>query len=141
MTELTKIPHFSAPASTGQTIEAASYIGKLPLVLVFCAEEPVLRAFDDALSDFGNARSQPLAILEATARTVRDMAEGMDLNLPLLADPVDAIRAEFGVTSDCVVVADAAGVVQHVFDLGGDPGDTVAKALDAVSEMETPLSA
>src|SRR3970040_1530491 len=94
------IPEFSLPASTGQTLGLDSYRGKTPLAIFFLpsVEEDedlaLLRRYDEHLADFGKQRSQVHGVVRARARTVRDLADSMELHLPLLAGASAAMIRE-----------------------------------------------
>lgn len=98
-----RIPAFRLPASTGQTLGSDAWLGKVPMVIFFLPglDSEVDRAevldFDRMLSDFGTERSQVLGVVKETARRVREIADEMDLHIPVLADAGGEMIASFGV--------------------------------------------
>lgn len=141
------IPEFSLPASTGQTLSTDSFLGKMPLVLVFLEDldskvsRRTLSLFNDRLRDFGERRSQVLAVVKATARDVRSFVEENSLNLPILADASGSTaRAYEAVDEDgnqryLVVAADVQGAEVARFD-PTTTDDVVDDALTAVESTE-----
>jgi peroxiredoxin Q/BCP len=122
------IPEFSLPASTGQTLGLDSYRGKTPLAIFFLPsvekdeDLALLRRYDEHLADFGKQRSQVLGVVRARARTVRDLADSMELHLPLLADASGAMIRDFGVGEEdgqarhALIVSDKEGNLVRRFD-------------------------
>lgn len=146
-TEIQRIPNFRLPASTGQTLERDAYVGKVPLVIFFLPgiEDPVdraqIRRYDELLSDFGRERSQPLGVARATARSLRDLSDEMDLQIPLLADAGGEMSRDFDVLDPdgrprrVTVLADADGKVVRWFEPASAEGQADAM-LNAVRELE-----
>ena len=122
------IPHFSVPASTGQTLSLDSFRGKTPLALFFLPgvemEEDLalIQEYNDHLADFGRQRSQLIGVVKERARTVRDLADWMNLHVPLLADASGAMIRDFGVDEPdgrarhAMIVSDKDGNLVHRFD-------------------------
>lgn len=122
------IPDFSLPASTGQTLGLESFRGKTPLAIFFLpgiqseTDLAVLRRYDSHLADFGSQRSQVLGVVVERARTVRDLADSMDLHLPVLADASGSMTRDFGVAEPdgrprhALIVSDKEGNLVRRFD-------------------------
>ena len=145
--ETQTIPNFRLPASTGQTLERDAFRGKVPIVIFFLPgiEERVdrdqIRRYDELLSDFGKERSQPLGVARATARSLRELSDEMELQLPLLADAGGEMARDFdaldpdGNPRRVTVLADAEGHVVRWFDPASPDGQADAM-LNAVRELE-----
>lgn len=141
----TRIPDFSLPASTGQTLSLDSFLGKVPLVLVFLdlgqeGDRALLRDLDEHHREFGAERSQVLGVLRVTAREARQVADDMNLSVPLLADASGGMAREYGAAENrsrrrVAVVADKDGHVVRRFDplpLDDDPAEVTQGLLYAV---------
>ncbi len=139
-----QIPGFRLPASTGHTLEYEAFRGKVPVAVVFVPEAhtangvAILNELDRRLKDFGAERSQVLAVVKETARTVRDIAEERGLAIPILADASGAMARDFdaGETENAVaVVADEEGRIKRrfapFFD-GSDPTPAVESLLNTI---------
>lgn len=140
----TPAPDFRAPSSNGQTLDQESFLGKVPLLLVFPGNdrgraEEILIAFDAQLLDFGHRRVQVLGIVNDTARSVRELAERLPLpSLTLLADGDGSIANSYGVDGDpWYVLVDREGLVFRSF--AHDPqGDYVEHALTTCDALVGP---
>ncbi|MEX0796409.1 MAG: redoxin domain-containing protein [Acidimicrobiia bacterium] len=115
-----RVPDFSLPASTGQTLTMESYRGNTPLVIIFLPELKtslrILKRFSDRLADFGEERSQLLAVARVQAEEARDIAEEHDLVLPLLADASGSMAQQLNLQLAChpvVIVADKDGRIRE----------------------------
>ncbi len=101
-------PPFRAPSSNGQTLDADSFHGKVPVALVFLADgrdptgQVALAELDECLVEFGHRRWQLLVVLPSSPRELRAMSE----------------EAQYAVT----ILADEAHAISHAF-LGDDPPD------------------
>ena len=147
------IPDFSLPASTGQTLGLESFRGRTPLAIFFLpgirdeTDLALLRRYDSHLADFGNQRSQVLGVVMERARTVRDLAESMDLHLPVLGDASGSMIRDFGVDDPdgrprhALIVSDKDGNLVRRFDPAPLEGQVEA-ALAAIQELgsESPES-
>lgn len=139
-----EIEAFSLPASTGQTLGLDSFKGKVPLVLVFLDldhehDRAVLSDLNARHKEFGSERSQVLAVAKVTAREARQIAEEMDLSVPVLADASGAMArgfdAESGGENRVAVVADKEGRLVRRFDplpVEDDPSDVTDALLYVV---------
>jgi peroxiredoxin len=137
------VPEFRAPTSRGQTLDRASFIGKVGLALCFVGEpavEPAASAvagLDAELVEFGHRRIQLLLVADASARELRELGDARGYTVPMLADPAGDIRAAFGVER----IADdlpwfVVDIVGTVVDEGSDPPAAIpARVLDAVDEV------
>lgn len=144
-----EIPDFRLPASTGHTLSLDSFKGKVPLVLVFIPDLhsaegiALLEELDRRQKDFGSERSQVLAIVKETARSVRELADERDVAVPILADASGAMARDFSVTSDgdaVAVVSDKSGRIKRRFDPvfdGTDPTPAVDSLLYTVRATGT----
>jgi peroxiredoxin len=85
-------PAFRAPSSHGQTLELASFLGKVPVVIFLLPgadrEDALveIRQWDERMIDFGHARVQVLGVLPDGPAALRDLAEDDNLTLTLLSD-------------------------------------------------------
>ena len=137
------IPDFRLPASTGQTLERASFMGKVPMVISFHPgfSHPgtgvLIASFNELLSDFGAQRSQVLIVVPETAADVRAYAAEHHISLPLLADPGHGMARAFDAFNDdeivepVLIVTDVNGVVVCRFDEAPEEGQAQA-ALRAI---------
>lgn len=126
------IPDFSLPASTGQTLSRSSFVGKVPLVVVFVpdprgSDRDIVETYSDLLRDFGSLRVQVLLVSRITARQARDIAAEIGAHVPLLADAGGEMAAAFGVAgpgdtiSHVTIIADEDGGIVRRLDPGPDP--------------------
>lgn len=142
------IPTFSLPASTGQTLDRDSYLGKMPMVIFFLpdaeseTDRSLLGEYDRLLRDFGEETSQVLGVTKMTARQVRDLSDEMGLSLPVLADAGGEMARQFGVAEAdgslhrATFVIDRHGKVVRRFD----PASPVKQApdmLEAIRALKT----
>ena len=142
------IPDFSLPASTGQTLGLGSFRGKTPLAIFFLpgiqseTDLALLRRYDSHLADFGSQRSQVLGVVMERARTVRDLADSMDLHLPILADASGSVVRDFGVDEpdgrprNALIISDKEGNLVRRFDPAPLEGQVEA-ALAAIRELSS----
>jgi peroxiredoxin len=132
-------PDFRAPTSNGQTLDRESFLGKVPVALLFPAPDDIdlgatLVPFDARLVEFGHRRVQVLAVIEESARTVRDLAERMPLHaLTLLADEGGSIRRAFAPDGAQCFVLDLGGRLRAVVPLGPDAVDELLRRSDALT--------
>ena len=108
------------PSSTGQTLSLEAYRGNTPLVIIFLPELKtslrILKQFSDRLADFGEERSQLLAVARIQAKEAREIADENDLVLPLLADASGSMAEQLNLQLAChpvVVVADKDGRIRE----------------------------
>jgi peroxiredoxin len=122
-----RIGDFSLPSSTGQTLGLDSFLGKVPMVIVFVdpgsnEDRSLLAELSSRHKDFGSERSQILTVARITARDTRQIADDMGLSVPLLADASGAMARNFdaedadGGTRRVAVVADKEGRMVRRFD-------------------------
>lgn len=146
MTETGQLKDFRLPASTGATLSLESFRGKVPLALVFLPDDEaerfaLLEEMDRRHKDFGTERAQLLAVMRATARDVRRMADDHGLTVPILADASGAMARDYD-TADhphaVAVVADKDGNVRRrligLLD-GNDPEPAVESVLYTVRSL------
>ncbi len=115
-----QVPDFRLPASTGQTLSLETYRGNTPLVIIFLPDLKtslrILKRFSERLADFGDERSQLLAVATVDATEARDVANDHDLLLPLLADESGAMARQLNLQQAChpvVIVADKDGRIRE----------------------------
>jgi peroxiredoxin len=136
------IPDFHLPASTGRTLELGSFLGKTRMVFVFLdyfseRHRRLLGEIDARLHEFGSQRAQVLVVVRLSARDTSQMAEELDLAVPVLADANGAMARDFGADSSgtmdrpVAIVADRQGAVVERFD-PLDEHDQVAASVDVL---------
>jgi len=137
---------FRLPASTGNALSIDSFMGKMPLALVFLPDEKkdairLLEEMNRRHREFGAERAQLLAVMRATAREVRDIADDHELSVPILADASGAMARDYEAAAQAVaVVADKEGNVTRRFpDLldGNDPEQALEAVLYTVRTLAT----
>jgi peroxiredoxin Q/BCP len=123
----TTASRFKLPASTGEVIDTASFIGKQPVVLYFyphadtpgCTKQAC--GFRDALPEYDKARVAILGISPDPIKDVIAFARKFKLNFPLLADEDHAIAERYGVWQRKQMFAVKYwGVVRTTFVIGTD---------------------
>lgn len=99
-TAATHIPDFDLPATTGHNLSLDSFVGKVPLAIVFLtgleSDRELLDVLNDALPEFGKNRSQLLAVARVTADELRRFVEANDIVMPVLADASGEMSRDFG---------------------------------------------
>jgi len=142
-----RIPDFRAPASTGQTLEASSFVGSLPMVLMLmpdpiCEESrSQLHAANHRLADFASERVQLLAVTRSTAGEVRRCAAEEGIDFPLLADPAsDLSRAIGEVELDGTpirisLITNALGTIVDAVAAGDDMAAHVDEVITRVRDL------
>ena len=137
-------PDFRAPTSNGQTLDRSSFLGKVPVALVFPAPDTpdlaaTLRPFDDRMVEFGHRRVQVLAVVDESPRTVRELAERIPLRaLTLLADQDGSIREAFAPRDGQCDLMDTDGTLRAVVPLGPDAVDDLLRHADALDTAGAP---
>lgn len=145
----THIGDFRLPASTGQTLSLDSFLGKVPMVIVFLGLPPsdgdhsFLTELDSRLKDFGAGRSQLLVVLRATARATREIADELGLSVPLLADAGGSMARDHGAEDTegrrhpMALVVDKGGEIKRRFDPLplDDPDDAIEALLYSVRAL------
>ena len=132
-------PDFRAPTSNGQTLDRNSFLGKVPVTLVFPAPDgpdlaSVLEPFDTRMVEFGHRRMQVLAVVDESPRTVRELAERIPLHaLTLLADQDGSIRESYAPDGGQCFVTDVDGRLRAVVPLGQDALDELLGQADALT--------
>jgi peroxiredoxin Q/BCP len=141
-----RMPSFQAPASTGQTLDSERFRGKLPLVIFFVPDIRSRRSarpiaeFDRNLGRFGRLRTQVLGVVPETAKRLRQQAERKGYNLPLLADPDEAIHNAFGITDVATphwatFIIDRSGTIAQTFRPTVRPG-RVNQVLASIRDLK-----
>lgn len=131
-------PDFRAPTSNGQTLDRASFLGKVAVALVFPAPDAVdlsgvLTTFDTRLVEFGHRRVQVLAVVDESPRTVRELAERIPLHaLTLLADQDGSIRAAYAPDGAQCFLVDVDGRLRAVVPFGADAVDALLQQVDTL---------
>lgn len=142
------VPDFRLPASTGQTLELGSFLGKVPIVFAFLGSSlerhhALLEEINRRLKDFGGERSQILVIMRLVARDARQLADDENLAVPILADASGAMARSFDIATDgdsaaVAIVADKDGHVVRRFDPlpdEEDPAEVVESLLYSVRAL------
>jgi peroxiredoxin len=137
-------PDFRAPTSNGQTLDRASFLGKVPVALVFPELDArdlaaTLTPFDERMVEFGHRRVQVLVVVDESPRTVRELAERIPLRaLTLLADPDGSIREAFAPAGGQCDLIDTSGTLRAVVPLGPDAVDELLRHADALAPAGAP---
>lgn len=139
------LPHFRLPDSKGHVLELESFLHKTAMVFVFLdhlseRDRRVLHEIDSRLSEFGSQRTQALVVMSVSARNASQMAEELDLSVPVLADENGEMARDFGVAApsgdgnrSVGIVADKRGSVRlRVDSLGED--EEATEVVDALLE-------
>jgi len=132
-------PVFRAPTSNGQTLDRASFLGKVPVALVFPADDgsdlaAVLSAFDARMVEFGHRRVQVLAVVGESPRVVRELAERIPLHaLTVLADQDGSIREAYAPDGGQCFLMDVGGRLRAVVPLGAHPVDELLRRSEALT--------
>jgi peroxiredoxin len=135
----TPAPDFRAPSSHGQTLDRASFLGKVPVVLVFPPADTAdlgrdLSTFDERLVEFGHRRVQVLAVIDATPRETREIADRIPLHaLTLLADQDGSIRESYAPAGGQCFLVDASGDLRAVVPFGDAVVDDLLRQTDALT--------
>lgn len=148
MTSDAQLEDFRLPASTGHTLSLDSFLGKVPLALVFLPGEEsdavaLLKEMDRRHRDFGAERAQLMAVMKATARQVRDLADQHELSVPILADASGSMARDYDAAEyphAVAVVADKDGHIKRRFtDLldGNDSEPAVESILYTIRALGT----
>jgi peroxiredoxin len=129
----TSVPDFHLPASTGHTLQLDSFLGKTRVVFVFLdhlseRHRRLLGEIDARLKEFGSQRAQVLVVMPLSARDTSQMAEELDLAVPVLADANGAMTRDFG--------ADSSGTVHHPVAILADREGAVIRRFDALDEHD-----
>ena len=131
-------PDFRAPSSNGQTLDRSSFLGKVPVALVFPAVDTpdlagTLAPFDARMIEFGHRRVQVLAVVDESPRTVRALADRIPLRaLTLLADQDGSIRQAYSPDGGQCDLIDADGTLRAVVPLGPDAIGELLRQADAL---------
>jgi peroxiredoxin Q/BCP len=141
-------PEFRAPSSRGQTLELASFAGKIPIVVFWVGplddgSEAMVTELDRREIEFGHRRVQLLGVATATAADLRDFATTHDINATLIADPDGAIARDYGLDGDqhrALVIDRALGVTALVGgpDDAAEFADWLLRAIDDLGLRDDP---
>jgi peroxiredoxin len=132
-------PDFRAPTSNGQTLDRASFLGKVPVVLLFPAPDDAdlaatLAPFDTRMVEFGHRRVQVLAVVEESPRNLRELAARIPLHaLTVLADQDGSIREAYAPEGGQCFVMDLGGRLRAVVPLGADAVDELLGRSEALT--------
>lgn len=103
-TAATHIPAFELPASTGHDLSLESFLGKVPLAIVFVTgldvDRDLLTALNESFPEFGEMHSQLLAVAPATAEDLHRFVDDTDLVVPILADASGQMARDYGAVDD-----------------------------------------
>jgi peroxiredoxin len=131
-------PDFRAPTSNGQTLDRASFLGKVPVALLFPAPDAsdlvgALSTFDARIVEFGHRRIQVLAVVDESPRTVRELAERIPLHaLTLLADQDGSIREAYAPDGGQCFLLDLEGRLRATVPFDGGAVDELLRHADAL---------
>lgn len=144
-----RAPDFSATTYDGNTIRLADYLGKRALVLFFypkngtaiCTKEAC--AFRDSYEQFVDANTDVLGVSSDSPESHDQFARQHHLPFPLISDPDDALRRQFGVPKTLglipgrvTYVIDPAGIIRQVFSAQFAAHEHVRKALSALGRSD-----
>jgi peroxiredoxin Q/BCP len=140
------LPELRAPSSNGQTLERASFVGRVPVVVFFPVptRDPLdgadLMEWDEHLVDFGHLRVQLLGVVRARPRDLRDAVESGRFSVTLLADEAGEIARRIGGDHEPrpTVIADHDGIVVDIVTRSGELGHA-REVLDRVRELQARL--
>jgi peroxiredoxin len=141
-----QLPDFRAPSNHGQTLERASFVGKVGMVVFVPSggtlREPELDEWDEHLVDFGHLRVQVLGVLRTTAKTLREESEEAARGVTLLADEDGRIGAALaaGAAPVPTLIADRTGTIVDVVDRDESTGHVV-EVLRRVESLHDRLDA
>ena len=136
------LPDFRLPSSTGQTLEKASFLDTVPMVITFVgrpgsdeAPQPFGR-LDAMRADFGARRTQVFAVAHATATGVREAADRWGTTLPILADASGSFARACGVLRDgghhpTTLVVDTRGQITRRWE----DDDIATEVFDLIEDM------
>lgn len=128
----THLPDFDLPASTGRNLSLNSFMGKVPLAIVFLTDldgdRELLEVLNDALPQFGQERSQLLAVAQISADNLRRFVEATGVVIPILADESGGMSRDYG-------AEDEAGNRHRMAMVATAEGRMVAR-LDRLSESD-----
>jgi peroxiredoxin len=137
------VPEFRAPSNHGQTLDRASFAGKVGMVIFVPADgalrDPELDEWDEHLVDFGHLRVQVLGVLRTTAKMLRDESEEASRAVTLLADEDGSITSAVagGIASAPTLIADRDGRIVEVVERNGS--GHVAQVLRRVEALHDQL--
>lgn len=138
------LPDFRLPASTGQTLEKASFLDKVPMVITFIGQpgpdgppQPFHR-LDEMRADIGARRAQAMAVAHATAAIVRDAADRWGTKLPILADAAGSFSRACGAIRDgsqhpVTLVVDTRGQIVRRWE--SDGYDIAVEVFELLEDM------
>jgi peroxiredoxin len=145
------VPDFSLPASTGHTLQLESFLGRTSMVFVFLdyqseRDQRLLDEINSRLKEFGAQRAQMLVIMRLSAHDTSQMAEELDIAVPVLADANGAMAREYGAESSeqgaypvAIVTDERGAVIRRFAPLDEHPGaaETVDALLGALDREES----
>jgi peroxiredoxin len=146
------LPELRAPSSNGQTLERASFVGKVPVVVFFPVPTrdplsgPDLMEWDELLVEFGHRRVQLLGVVRAQPRLLREAVESGRFSVTLLADEAGDIARRIGGDEEPrpTVVADHEGSVVAVIERGAELGhaaEVLARVIELQAQLGDPMRA
>lgn len=143
-----RIPNFTLPSATGETVNIEDFIGKKSLVIYFypkddtpgCTAESC--AFRDSYEVFTDAGAEVIGISGDSPESHQKFAQKYDLPFILLSDQGNKVRKLFGVPSTLFIlpgrvtyVIDKEGIVKHIFDSMLDFKAHVDEAIKTIQSM------
>lgn len=143
-----RIPDFTLPSATGETINISNFIGKKPLVIYFypkddtpgCTAESC--AFRDSYQVFQDMGAEVIGISGDSVESHQKFAQKYNLPFILLSDTQNSVRKQFGVPATLFVlpgrvtyVTDKEGIVRHIFNSMMDFKAHVDEALNTLKTI------
>lgn len=95
-------PVGEVPASTGGVVDLDRLLGRIPVVLIFvepldaATSHDLIAALGEHLVDFGRDRVQVLAVARVETADAERVADAIEGNLRVLADPEELLARRFG---------------------------------------------
>lgn len=143
-----RVPNFSLPSQTGETVNIGDLIGKKSLVIYFypkddtpgCTAESC--AFRDSYEVFTDAGAEVIGISADSPQSHQQFAQKYNLPFTLLSDSDNRVRKLFGVPSTLFVlpgrvtyIIDKEGIVRHIFDSMLDFKAHVTESLNTIKSF------
>jgi thioredoxin-dependent peroxiredoxin len=143
-----RVPTFSLPTQSGNTVNFEDFIGKSTVVLYFypkddtpgCTAEAC--SFRDSYEVFKQAGAEVIGISSDSAESHQKFASKHSLPFVLISDKGGVVRKLFGVPSTMGIlpgrvtyIIDKQGIVQHIFNDMLNAQKHITEALKVVKEI------
>jgi peroxiredoxin Q/BCP len=144
-----RLPDFTLPSATGETVNISDFKGKKPLVIYFypkddtpgCTAESC--AFRDSYQVFQDIGAEVIGISGDSVESHQKFAQKYNLPFLLLSDTQNSVRKQFGVPATLFVlpgrvtyVTDKEGVIRHIFNSMMDFKAHVDEALNTLKAID-----